>query len=88
MKSLFCILCLTGLFITAHAQLNTDSSRNTARITRATVLSPREQKLQDFLHPRVRNLANPETSYEIDGTVYSREAIINRHVTNINDLVR
>ena len=77
-----------GIFGTASAQLNTDSSRNTARITRPTVLTAREQKLQDFLHPKIRNIANPDVGYEMDGTVYSREAILNRHVTNINDLVR
>ncbi len=79
------LFCLLGL--AASAQLNTDSTRATSQ--RMSMYDLKVSRTNDHLHPKYANLANPGgPGYDIDGAVFRSEAIINRHATNINDLIR
>jgi len=79
---LFCLFS-----IAASAQLNTDTTQNQSK--KVAVYDTKVSRAHDHLHPKYTNLANPSgPGYEIDGAVYRSEAIINRHPTNINDLIR
>jgi hypothetical protein len=87
MKNIITFLLSSLLAIAASAQLNTDSVQN-AR-PKSSIYNERSSRNSDHLHPKVPNIANPKgPGYDIDGTVYRSEAIINRHVTNINDLFK
>ena len=87
MKTLFTFIAFCLFSIAASAQMNTDSSQ-TSQVKLSSYES-RNSKISDHLHPKFPNLANPSGSgFEMDGTVYKSEAIINRHITNINDLIR
>ncbi len=87
MKNLFTFLLCSLFALAASAQLNTDSVQNKKQ--KSSIYNERSSRNSEHLHPKVPNLANPRgPGYDIDGTVYKSEAIINRHVTNINDLFR
>jgi hypothetical protein len=86
MKNLYALAFCLCLAFAAKAQLNTDS---TSKATpKASADQMRQTAVSRHLHPQFPNLANPGTGYEIDGHVTSREAIINRHVTNIYQLIQ
>ena len=81
----FFVLCL--LSIAAKAQMNTDTIASAP--IKVSGYDQRVNQSHDHLHPKFPNLANPGTpGYEVDGTVYHSEAIINRHALTINDLIK
>lgn len=87
MKILFTFIALCFLVLAASAQLNTD----TAQVAkgRVSAYDQRMSRSHDHLHPTFPNIGNPTgPGYEGDGAVFRSEAIINRRITNINDLVR
>ena len=87
MKNIIAFISFCFLAITASAQLNTDTAQATRR--RISSYDEKANKAQDHLHPKFQNIANPTgPGYEGDGAVFRSEAIINRHITNINDLIR
>jgi hypothetical protein len=85
MKHLLSFIFCICLAMAASAQLNSDSS-GTVRHTTADQM--RNTSVRTHLHPKVQNIANPETSFDIDGGVYRNEAIINRHATSLSQLIR
>jgi hypothetical protein len=87
MKILFVIIACCLFTLTASAQLNTDSTQT--KPIKTSSHEGRSHRMRDHLHPKFPNLANPsDEGYDMDGTVYKNEAIVNRHITNINDLFR
>ncbi len=87
MKIVFTIIAFCLFCITASAQLNTDSAQTASPITSHD--EARANTFSDRLHPKIQNLANPTSpGYDMDGAVFRSEAIINRHITNIYDLIR
>jgi hypothetical protein len=86
MKIVFTFLACCLSAIGAFAQLNTDTAQVIK--TKHAIYDDRA-KGYDHLHPRFPDIANPTgPGYEVDGTVIRNEAIIKRHITNINDLIR
>ncbi len=87
MKKVFAFIAFCLFTVAASAQLNTDSSQTTP--IKISSYDARANASSEHLHPKYPNLANPAgPGYEMDGTVYHGEAIVNRHITNINDLFR
>ncbi len=86
MKIIFTFIAFC-FFTYGYAQLNTDTVP--AAKGKFSSYDERANRAQDHLHPKFPNLANPSgPGYDGDGAVFRNEAIVNRHIHNINDLVK
>jgi hypothetical protein len=85
MKNLLAFVFSICVSIAASAQLNSDTASS---VKHTSADQMRRTSIHDHLHPKVSNIANQDSGFDIDGTVYKSEGIVNRHATNIQQLIR
>ena len=86
MKNLLALAFCLCLAVAATAQLNSDTSRSSAKKPKT---DHRRSAVYDHMNPKFPNYADPQgKGYDMDGAVFGRESIINRHATSLNQMIR